>query len=176
MKYALILLLSLIITAPVQASTVPEPLKIVVVNVDRLMNDSKAGQSIKKQSQKILDKNKDRLEDLVEKVKKTEEKLSQAMKDKDEDGFKTLRQDYREQIEDLQKSRAAMGKDTNKSVINAVQVLKEEIIEIITDMAKKHEYDLVLTGDNVAFVRDRIEITDDVMTKLNKNLSSVTVK
>jgi len=57
-----------------------------------------------------------------------------------------------------------------------LEELRDEIIEIVDDMTEDNNYDLVITRADVITVSKNIDITNDVMKRLNKELSSIKVK
>ena len=71
---------------------------------------------------------------------------------------------------------AELNKKLDTAIGDALNKLRDEIVEIVGDMATKNKYDLVISRADVVIVAKHIDITAEVMGKLNKELSSVKVK
>ena len=165
---------------PVHASdndaTTTKPLNIAVVDVQQLMNTSKAAKSIQKQGEDLRKKYQKRIAKLEEELKASEQKVIDAGKAKNEEEFMERRKDFQKELVDSQKQLREMNQKLDQAVAAALNELKDEIVDIIDQMTIKNKYDLVLTRADVVTVSKDIDITAAVMDRLNNEVSSIKVK
>lgn len=57
----------------------------------------------------------------------------------------------------------------------AMQVVQENLVEIVGDIAESRDVDVVLNKATVVLVRSELEITDLALERLNDQLTSVDV-
>jgi Skp family chaperone for outer membrane proteins len=153
-----------------------KPLSIAVVDVQQLMNDSKAAQSIQRQGKDLLKDYQEDIKNLEEKLKKNEQKVIDARKAEDEAAFKKEFEAFQKSLQDSRKEQQKLGLENDKAVAEALNVLRGKIVEIVNEMTVENKYDLVITRADILTVSRDIDITAEVMTRLNKDLKTVKVK
>lgn len=67
----------------------------------------------------------------------------------------------------LQAMITSFQQDLDSAQNSAMQKLLVQIAGIVNDIAKVQKFDLILQGDNVPFVVDRLNITTEVLQQLN---------
>ena len=67
----------------------------------------------------------------------------------------------------LQAMITAFQQDLDNEQNSAMQKLLSQIAGIVNGIAQNEHYDLILQGDNVAYVTDPLNITDEVLQKLS---------
>jgi len=151
-------------------------LNIVVVDIQQLMGASKAAKSIQAQGKDLREKYQKQIAGLEEDLKKAEQKIIDAGKEKNQEKFMENRKNFQKQLVEGQKKIAEINADMDKAIGNALNELRDEIVDIVGEMATDNNYDLVISRADVVIVSKTIDITADVMDKLNKSLKSVKVK
>ena len=63
-----------------------------------------------------------------------------------------------------------------KGAAQATGKLRTEITNIVQAIADKNGYDLVLSSQNVVVGANKLNISKEVMSKLNKKVSKISVK
>lgn len=155
---------------------VPHLQGVGVVDVVALMRNSKAAQSIEDQ---LAAKRKSFQEDLSKQEKKLrsmEEDLIKQRDKKDEEAFNKKRKEFETAVRELQKSAQQKRMTLDKSASNAVGRLQEEITKITAETANAKNLQIVLTRDQVVVVSKPLDITTEIMTKLDQALPRVEVK
>lgn len=178
-----LLLTALIITlvsssafAADEAQTQEKALKIAVVDVQQLMSESKAAKSIQSQGQDMMKKYQSEIDKMEKALKEQEKKVTEAKEAQDIETFKKEFQAFQEKLQDSKKKTQELSVKNDKSVAEALNKIREEIVGIVGEMAEKNGYDVVITRANVVIVSKEIDITAEVLKKLDKKLSSVKVK
>ena len=180
MKKQLLLAMTLMaLSGPTWAqdeSPAAQSLSIAVVDVQQLMGLSKAGKSIQSQGKDIIEKYQGQMEDIQKDLKDAESEVTEAQSKKDEEAFKKELQSFQKQLKESQIKAQETRVKNDKAVADALNVLRDEIIEIVDEMTVENKYDLVLTREDIITVSKDIDITADVMKELDKRLKTVKVK
>lgn len=147
--------------------------KIAVVDVQSLLKDSKAAQSIeeqfvkkKKAFQDELSKQEEALLALEQDILSRKEGMSQADLEKEQKNFQDKFLAAKEKLKE-------QGLDLEKMVTNATLELRTEIIKVVAEMSEKENYTMVITKQNVILAEKELDITERVMTELNKRVKTI---
>jgi Skp family chaperone for outer membrane proteins len=133
------------------------PISIAIVDTQKLMSESKAAKSIQRQGIALR--------------KKYQNEIG-----KSKDDFLKKQKTFQESVLDSKKTVAELNQKMDKAVGSALKKLKDEIIDVVEDIADDKEYDMVLSNTNVLVVSDKMDITNRVMKALNSEVSSISVK
>ena len=148
--------------------------KIVYVNMDALINDSKAGISINNQMKKILDKNNSDYQILEKKLREEEKDLLNKKNVLDPDKYNTEVNIFKNKINKLKIERNKEIEDIQKRNIKA----KNELVNIVTKILAKYsadnEIELVLRKESIVLGKKNIDITNEVLTLLDKEIKKIT--
>ena len=151
-------------------------LKIAVVDVQQLMNNSKAAQSIQEQGKNLMKKYEKDMAKLEENLKASEKKVIDAQKEKNEEEFKKQFKSFQGELKESQKKAQELRVNNDKAVAEALNILRDEIVQIVDKMTVENGYDLVITRNDVVTVSRDIDITAEVMKLLDKKLTTVKVR
>ena len=147
--------------------------KIVYVNMDSLINDSKAGISINNQMKKILDKNNSDYQILEKKLREEEKDLLNKKNVLDPDKYNTEVNIFKNKINKLKIERNKEIEDIQKRNIKA----KNELVNIVTKILAKYsadnEIELVLRKESIVIKKKNIDITNEVLTLLDKEIKKI---
>ncbi len=176
MKYGVIALLICMVFAPIANAQDAKSLNIAVVDVQQLMNNSKAAKSIQDQGKDLRTKYQKKIGKLEDKLKASEKKVVEAGKEQDKEKFIESRKDFQKDLVESQKELRDLNQKLDKAIATALNKLKDEIVDIIDNMTVKNGYDLVLTRADVVTVSKDIDITSKVMDRLNDEVKSIKVK
>lgn len=149
--------------------------KIAVADVQSVMGASKAGKSIQEQIARQRDSFRDEFGKLEKELAETQKKLAEQKDLKPEDAAakqKEFETKLRSANELVQKRRQSL----EKAASEAMNSLRTEIVKVVAGIAQAEKYDLVLSSQNVIVSQDSMDITDKVMTKLDKDFPDVKLK
>lgn len=150
-----------------------EPKDIAIVDIQSLLQKSKAAVSIQEQLQDQRKSFQKEFSKFEEELKAAEKELASQRSDLSADEFKNKREDFEKQ---LIKTRSIVQKRKNaldEALKEAMKELRVEILEIVADLADENDYKLVMSRRNVIIVDKEIDITEKVMKKIDKSLKSV---
>lgn len=146
---------------------------IAVVDVDRLLSSSKAGKSIQEQHskkranfQKEFSKLENKLIDAEKQLVKDKESLSPEDFAKKRQGFE---KEFQETRRLFQKRRNAL----EKGLADAFKTLRKIIIQTTAEVSDERKFDIVLTRESVVIVNKNMDITNEVLKRMDKKISNI---
>lgn len=168
---AIFIVLGLLI-GPVGLSYAAES-KIAVVDIEKLLNESKAGKSIAKQVQ-------DKQAAFQKEFSKKEKELSEAQKKLIEEkkslsaeDFAKKRKEFEEKLIETRKLFQTRRTTLDRALSEALSELRKNVIEIAATAAEKEGYDVVLTRDSVVIADKDLDITERILKDLNAKIDNI---
>ena len=152
-----------------------EEQKIVYLNVDKIMQQSIAGKSIKKQLENLYNKNLEKFKKSDEILKTREKKLIAQKNILSQEEFQKELSSLRAEIINFQKEQAKVRNDINKLRIDATNKLILKLSPILQEYAKKNSVSLILQKKNIVMGKKEIEITDKILEITNKEIKDIKI-
>ena len=152
-----------------------EEQKIVYLNVDKIMQQSIAGKSIKKQLENLYNKNLEKFKKNDEILKNKEKKLIAQKNILSQEDFQKELSNLRSEIINFQKLQAKTRDDINKLRIGATNKLISQLSPILQEYAKKNSISLILQKKNIVMGKKEIEITDEILEITNKEIKNIKI-
>jgi len=149
---------------------------IAVVDIKQLMLASKAAKSIQKSAEGVREKYQKDIKKIEQSLKDSESAIIKDREKLSKDDFIKKQHEFQKELIESQKKVAEMNKKLDHAVADSLNILREEIVNIVAEMAEKNGYDLVISRQEVVIVAKTMDITAAVMDALNKKLPSVKVK
>ena len=128
----------------ISALSYAEEQKIVYLNVDKIMQQSIAGKSIKKQLENLYNKNLEKFKKNDEILKNKEKKLIAQKNILSQEDFQKELSSLRKEIINFQKEQVKARDDINKLRIGATNKLISQLSPILQEYAKKNSVSLIL--------------------------------
>ena len=158
------------------STTHAENLKIVYVNVDKIMQDSIAGKSIKKKLEKIYIKDLEKFKKNDEILKNKEKKIIAQKNILSKEDLQKELTALRSEIIKFQKEQVKARDDLNKLRISATNKFISKLSPILQEYAEKNSIGLILQKKNIVMGKKEIEITEEIMSIANKNIKDIKIK
>ena len=152
-----------------------EEQKIVYLNVDKIMQQSIAGKSIKKQLENIYNNNLKKFKKNDEILKNKEKKIIAQKNILSKEDFQKELTGLRTEIINFQKEQVKARDDINKLRIGATNKLISQLSPILQEYAKKNSVSLILQKKNIVMGKKEIEITDEILEITNKEIKNIKV-
>lgn len=158
--------------SPSHAADAP---KIAVVDIDALVNDSAAGKSVQDQLKKKRDEFQKefskRESELGEKEKQIVSKKNELSPEELAKQRQAFEADLLETRKLFQQRRTAL----DKGLATAMKELRGEIVKATADVAEEGSYQAVLTRESVVIVEKDLDITKQVLDKLNAQVKTISL-
>ena len=152
-----------------------EEQKIVYLNVDKIMQQSIAGKSIKKQLENLYNKNLEKFKKNDEILRNKEKKLIAQKNILSQEDFQKELSSLRKEIINFQKEQVKVREDINKLRIDATNKLISQLSPILQEYAKKNSVSLILQKKNIVMGKKEIEITDEILQITNKEIKNIKI-
>tara|TARA_B100000989_G_scaffold15122_1_gene10111 strand:+ start:45 stop:566 length:522 start_codon:yes stop_codon:yes gene_type:complete len=153
-----------------------EEQKIVYLNVDKIMQQSSAGKSIKKQLENIYNKNLEKFK-INDEILKTKEKKIIAQKNiLSQEDFEKEISSLKSEIIKFQREQVKARDNLNKLRVGASNKLIVELSPILKAYAENNSISLILQKKNIVMGKKEIEITDEILSIANKKIKEIKIK
>jgi Skp family chaperone for outer membrane proteins len=161
--------------APVAGPALVPP-TIALVDMKRVVLESAAGRAIQAQLETERRKIRDQLAKLDEELKNGENELRRQRPVLQQDAFNEQYQAFLRKQADAQRIQQDRQEAFSKGQNDALNVVVDNMKAVVQDMAAERRITLVLSKEVVITMADKnMDITDDVIQRLNTKLPSVTV-
>ncbi len=147
--------------------------KVAVVNIQKIMRESDAAESIQVQLEEYRKSFQDEFSQHERGLMEQEQALTEARADMPADKFAKKRQDFENQLLETRMLVQKRQRALEQAAGVALDQIRVKIVEAVSDIADDRGYDLVLPRQNVVLADKSLDITDDVMAVLNRSLQDV---
>jgi Skp family chaperone for outer membrane proteins len=173
-RYAFIFFLAvamLAVQSPAHADT-----KIATLNIQQIMHDSTAAQSVREQldaKRKTFETEMSRKE---EDLRKEDQTLSKQRSVLAQDAFEKKLKDFRDKAGAAQRDVQAKRTQLDTAFTKAVSEIQKNVTDIVTEMAKQRGFTVVIPTSQLVWADPSLDISQEVLAQLNKRLPKVKVQ
>lgn len=150
--------------------------KAAVVDVESILEHSFAIKHIKKSTNEISDKIQRELTEKEIDLKSTEAELIKERGILSEEKFNSKVLEFHKKVSRIQKEMQSKKNALEEAHSEAIAQVHKSLIDVISELSKQHGFNIVLPSSQVLFAQSDMNITLEVITKLNERLSIVDVK
>jgi outer membrane protein len=157
-----------------QAQKLP-PTVAAVIDYQRILRDAAAARSIRDQIEV-------RRKAYQEEISKEEQRLHEADKEFAKqrslltaEAFTEKRREFEQEVAEVQRLVQERRRELDNVAAVALNQVKEALIEVVTSIADERGFNLVLPSSEVLFFARRIDLTEEVLAKLDSRLPDVRV-
>ena len=147
--------------------------KIVYVDMNFLINDSKAGISINNQMKKVLDKNNSEYQSLEKRLRQEEKDLLNKKNVLDPNKFKDEVNIFKNKINKLKVERNKEIENIQKRNVKAKNELVSIVTEILAKYSSENQINLVLNKESIILGIKTIDITNEILNLLDKKVKKI---
>ena len=147
-----------------------------VIDYQRILLESAASKSIAEQMDI-------RRKSFQDEIGKEEQRLHEARKSLgkqrsilSDEAFETKQGEFEKEYANVRQLASDRRKQLEKASAEAVNEVKTALIAIVTEIADERGFNLVLPSSQVLFFSRQIDLTDEVLSKLDARLSQVAVR
>ena len=150
-----------------------EDKKIVYIDIDKIFNESLVGKSMLNQINELKVISQKSIKKKEEEIKKEDQNINNQKNILSDEEIKNKVDNLRDKIKKLQNEL----KESNDDIKNKRNLATEEILSelrpILADYSKNNSISLVLRKKNIIIGKNNLDITDDIIEILNKNLKEI---
>ncbi len=145
-------------------------LSIAVVNISKLLQESKAMKDVRDKAEKLQKKYKSDYAGDIKQLQQEEQKLRKDQPNITGREFERRRQDLTRQYVNLRRKSQLLRRLLNAAYQKVLGRFREELIIVVKALAVEKGYTMVLNQATTIHVAPQFEITDTVLSRLNKRL------
>tara|TARA_B100001175_G_C19434140_1_gene602691 strand:- start:464 stop:979 length:516 start_codon:yes stop_codon:yes gene_type:complete len=149
--------------------------KIVYLDINKIINESKAGININEQLKKINDKNIEEFKKFETKLKSEEEDILKQKNILKEEDFNSKVKALRIKYDAYNEKKINTNNELKKMRDNAANKLLTTINEILKEYSVKNSISLMIDKKNIVIGKSQLDITNDILVLLNKKISNISL-
>ncbi len=162
------------LSASAQAQKVPAA-RIAILDNQRIMRESSAAIDIKSQIDRQRQKYQDEITKKEQELRKTDQELARQRTILSPEAFAKKRSEFESRYTQVQRDVQARKRELDQAYEFGLRQIQKAISEIIVALAKEREFNIVLPRTQVIFAEASMNITDDVLLRLNQKLPKVAI-
>ena len=146
-----------------------------VIDYQRILRDAAAARSIREQIEA-------RRKAYQEEISKEEQRLHEADKEfakqrsvLSPEAFAEKRRDFEQDVAEVQRMVQERRRELDRMSAAALNEVKQALIEIVTSIAEERGFNLVLPSSEVLFFSRSLDLTEEVLAKLDARLPQVRI-
>jgi outer membrane protein len=161
--------------APATPATPPASLTVLVVDVQALLQNSKAAKMVRQQIEaKRADYAKE-ISHQEETLRQERDALQRQQASLSPEALNAKGREFQGKVNDLDRDVQAKRQALERSNADALQKIQDAMLKIITDIAKDRKANLVFQRSQLVLFDQGFDVTDEVLQKLDEQLPSLTV-
>ena len=153
---------------------IPTP-TIAIVDVQLVMQNSEAAKGIRTQIEKVRTSYQQSVHGKEEELRKLDQDLEQQRSILSPDAYQQRQRDFQQKVADAQKDVQDRRQKLETAFGKAMQQVQDALVQIVDQVAKEQAISLVLPKASVIHSGDDMDITQEVLKRLNSRLPSVSV-
>ena len=147
--------------------------KIVFINMDHILNQSKAGKSIQVTLEKAHKNNLVNLKKKEEDLKKKEKDLLAKKNNVKEEEYKNLLNQLRTEAREFQDLRRILSLELTKKRNNGTKKILNEVRPILAIYTDENSISMIIDKKNIIVGKSSLDITSQIIQQLDKKISSI---
>lgn len=143
-------------------------LKIGYVSVEKLLTQAPQVEAVNTAMIERFGGKKDELQEMENEIKSMQENYKRNELVMTEDKLDELKNKLIAKLQTFKQMEAALNQEVSTMRSQELAILQKSVRDIINEIAKKDNYDLILS-EGVVFAADRLDITDVVLERMKKD-------
>lgn len=164
----------LAVAVPAAAQQIPAA-TVAVVDFQRILRESTAAVSIRAQIEKQRAAYQQKITAQEQDLRQANEELSRQRTILSAEAFAQKRTDFDARVSDVQRQVQARKRQLEEASALGLKEVEKALAVIIADLAKTRGFNMVLARRQIMFADRALNISDEVLTRLNERLPNVKV-
>jgi Skp family chaperone for outer membrane proteins len=153
----------------------PNGTSVVICDVLLVLREAKASQSIREQIDKQRASYQAEIAKQENELRAADQQLASQRAILAPEAFAQRRRDLEKRVGDAQQAVQNRRRSLDQAFTESMQRVEGNMIEVISELARDKNYQVVLPKSQVVIVQTQLDITQEVLQRLNKKLASVPV-
>jgi outer membrane protein len=159
---------------PALPATTPN-LTVMVVDVQALLQNSKAAKMVRGQIEQKRNEYTKEISHQEETLRAERDALQRQQATLSPDALNQKGRDFQQKVNDLERNVQGKRQALEKSNGEALSKIQEEMLKIIADIAKQRKSNLVFQRADLVLFDQAFDVTDEVLQKLDEQMPALTV-
>lgn len=174
-KFKSLLLLAGLFAAAIVAAPAYAQQNIAVVDIQRIMRESSATKSITTQIETQRNSYQQQITKQENDLRNAEQELNKQRTIISPEAFAERRRAFEQRVGNLQRDVQNRKRELDKSLNSATITVQNALRDIIGALVTERKYTLILIKSQTAYNAPEMEVTEEVLKRLNAKLPSVKV-
>jgi outer membrane protein len=157
---------------PAHAQEIAPPV-IIIVDVQQILRDSLVAKNVQTQMTQRTDRYTKEVSDQENELRRTQDELERQRTVLSADAFNTKMRDFQQRYDALDHGVQATRQALQQAYNDAMTKVENTALQIIADLAAERKANLVVTKAAVLFTAQGLDITQEVIRRLDEKLPSV---
>lgn len=167
--------MTLAFSLPALADALP-PTVTAVVNIQQIMRDSTAAQNVREQLEGKSKAFQTEISKKQESLQKEEQELGKQRSVLSKSAFDEKARAFGKKATDAQKDAQSKKALLDNAFERALNDIQKAVTDIIAEMAREKGFAITIPTSQTLYYDPKLDITSDVLTRLNQKLSKLDVK
>jgi outer membrane protein len=154
----------------------PQNLTVMVVDVQALLQNSKAAKMVRSQIEQKRGEYTKEISHQEELLRAERDALQRQQASLSAEALNQKGREFQQKVNDLERNVQGKRQALEKSNGDALQKIQEEMLKIIADIAKQRKANLVFQRSDLVLFDQAFDVTDEVMQKLDEQMPTLTVE
>ena len=160
---------------PAPSIAAPMPLTVMVVDVQALLQNSKAAKMVRDQIEQKRSEYTKEISHQEETLRAERDAIQRQQASLSADALNQKGHEFQQKVNDLERNVQGKRQALEKSNGDALSKIQEEMLKIIADIAKQRKANLVLQRADLVLFDQSFDVTDEVLQKLDEQMPTLTV-
>jgi len=153
----------------------PMSLTVLVVDVQALLQNSKAAKMVRGQIEQKRNEYTKEISHQEEALRAERDTLQRQQASMSADTLNQKGREFQQKVNDLERNVQGKRQALEKSNGEALSKIQEEMLKIIADIAKDRKANLVFQRADLVLFDQSFDVTDEVLQKLDEQMPTLTV-
>ena len=153
--------------------SIKDSVKIAVIDMQKILNESVAYQGVVEQFENIRRKHRNKMTKLEDEIRDSENNLFKQKNIISKESYAEKVQELSKRINEIKAQKNNDVKKFEVSFEKATNKIQKALIDVLSSMASNMNLDLVMAKSQVLLVGNNIDLTDIAVKELNKVLPKV---
>src|SRR6516165_673759 len=154
----------------------PQNLTVMVVDVQALLQNSKAAKMVRSQIEQKRGEYTKEISHQEELLRAERDALQRQQASLSPESLNQKGREFQQKVNELERNVQGKRQALEKSNGDALQKIQEEMLKIIADIAKQRKANLVFQRSDLILFDQAFDVTDEVMQKLDEQMPTLTVE
>ncbi len=150
--------------------------KIIYIDVNKIINNSEAGDQVNKELKKINDANINEFKNIENSIKSEEENILKQKNILKESDFNAKVNELREKVKSYNQLKNEKNNDLKELRDNAAKEILNVLNSILGEYSAKNSISLILDKKNIIIGKTELDVTNEILKLLNEKIKRVDLK